>query len=207
MKRFSVGISKGRGGGNDWNCCENGLGPSGRIWLPEKRGGRPAEKGWNGDRIIGGGGTLKARCSSSKALFKSKGGGVRPSGRGGLIVLDKTIGLCIILPAFIIKGIGPMTDMELIGPIDPNGLILIGGRMPNGEMGLDWMRSSSRSCSASSLEQMMEMRSPETTGIKGTAVAFLAVMGNTLIKSSAPSIGRRSTTHLLLSSGFRFINI
>ena len=61
--------------------------------------------------------------------------------------------------------------------------------------------------SSSSLEQIMEMRSPEMMGIKGTAEAFLAVIGKTFTKSSVLSKGRRSTTHLLLSSGFRFKNI
>lgn len=35
----------------------------------------------------------------------------------------------------------------------------------------------------------------------------MAVMGNTLMRSSAPPRGLRSTTHLLLSSGFLFKNI
>lgn len=140
-------------------------------------------------------------------LLLKGGGGVRFSGSWGLKeTLDG-----MICPGFIMKGMGPMTDIEFkFGGMPWSELNLMGGRIPKGiTIGLDRMRPSSSSAlvSSSSVEQMMEIRSPVTKGISGTAVAFLLVMGKTLTKSSWPSIGRLSTTHLLLSSGFLFINI
>jgi len=69
--------------------------------------------------------------------------------------------------------------------------------------------SSSSVASSPSPEQMMEMRSPEMMGKMGMELAFSDVMGSVVVVSwsaEAPN-GVLCTTHLLLSNGFRFINI